>query len=324
MKSSSLYKVMGCAGIAVGFCLAQGCRTVHSGGGEAEDMRLRPLPGALEPVQSEVVTTVVTPREVPVTPVEPRVRPPLTTAYTVKKGDTVSAIAYRYKLRWQDVAAVNPGLNVNRVQVGQTIALPGQVDIARPLRAAPVRGGGASAVKPVAGGQVYTVQAGDSLSVIAHRHGVKTAALRQANKLSGDLIRVNQKLVIPGGAGATQAAPAVPPSALPEVPAPAPVPPTPAVAPDAAAVPVDTPVPVPAPTEPGLVPVPAPVAPAPVAPAPVVGANYQTHTVAAGEDLYAVAIRWGVSPTDIKVLNNLSGSELTVGSVLKIPPAPTP
>lgn len=321
MKSSSLYKAMGYTCIAVGFCLAQGCRTVHSGR-EADDMRLRPLPGALEPVQSEVRPAVMT-QEAPLPPPQPRVRAPLTTAYTVKKGDTISTIAYRYKLRWQDVAAVNPGLNVNRVQVGQTIQLPGQVDVARPLRAVTARAGVARAAKPVAAGQTYTVKSGDSLSTIAQRHGVKTAALRQANNLSGDLIRVNQKLVIPGAA-ATQAAPAVPPSVLPEVPVPAPVAPAPVATPDAAPVPVDTPVPVPAPTDAGLVPVPAPVAPAPVAPAPAAGANYQTHTVAANEDLYAVAIRWGVSPTDIKTLNNLTGSELTVGTVLKIPPAPTP
>jgi LysM repeat protein len=41
-----------------------------------------------------------------------------------------------------------------------------------------------------------------------------------------------------------------------------------------------------------------------------------------GEDLYQVAIRWGVSPTDLKVLNNLTGTDLRPGTVLKIPPAP--
>jgi len=45
----------------------------------------------------------------------------------------------------------------------------------------------------------------------------------------------------------------------------------------------------------------------------------QTHTVTAGEDIYAVAIRWGVCPTELKVLNNLSSAELQEGMVLKIP-----
>ena len=47
--------------------------------------------------------------------------------------------------------------------------------------------------------------------------------------------------------------------------------------------------------------------------------NFQTYSVKEGEDLYAVAIRWGVSPSDLKSLNNLTGSELKAGSVLKIP-----
>ena len=43
----------------------------------------------------------------------------------------------------------------------------------------------------------YHVSSGDNLSVIAARYGVRLADLRRANNLSSDLIRVNQKLVIP-------------------------------------------------------------------------------------------------------------------------------
>ena len=43
-----------------------------------------------------------------------------------------------------------------------------------------------------------------------------------------------------------------------------------------------------------------------------------------GEDLYSVAIRWGVGTADIKAANNLTGSDLVPGTVLKIPPAATP
>ncbi len=38
-----------------------------------------------------------------------------------------------------------------------------------------------------------------------------------------------------------------------------------------------------------------------------------------GEDVYAVAIRWGVSPSDLKALNGLTGNELTPGMELKLP-----
>ena len=46
----------------------------------------------------------------------------------------------------------------------------------------------------------YIVQKGDTLGRIAQRHGVSTSELRRANTISGDLIRVGQRLTIPGNA----------------------------------------------------------------------------------------------------------------------------
>lgn len=45
----------------------------------------------------------------------------------------------------------------------------------------------------------YRVESGDTLSVIAARAGVSVSALRRANNLSGDTIRVGQVLKIPAG-----------------------------------------------------------------------------------------------------------------------------
>lgn len=47
-------------------------------------------------------------------------------------------------------------------------------------------------------GTVHVVQRGDTLSGISRRYGISTAALRQANRVPGDLIRVGQSLTIPG------------------------------------------------------------------------------------------------------------------------------
>jgi len=59
-------------------------------------------------------------------------------------------------------------------------------------------------------------------------------------------------------------------------------------------------------------------APAPE-PAAVTTGPTQTYTVKHGEDLYAVAIRFGVSPADLRALNKLTSTDLTAGTVLKIP-----
>ncbi len=59
------------------------------------------------------------------------------------------------------------------------------------------------------------VQPGDTLYQLSRRYGVSVGAIRQANGLTGNVIRPGQKLVLPGsGAGSSQAA------AVPERPAP--------------------------------------------------------------------------------------------------------
>lgn len=45
----------------------------------------------------------------------------------------------------------------------------------------------------------YTVSRGDTISEIAARYGVSTTQLKRRNRLSGDTIRVGQKITIPGG-----------------------------------------------------------------------------------------------------------------------------
>lgn len=54
------------------------------------------------------------------------------------------------------------------------------------------------AARPVTTGSVYSVVAGDTLSAIARKTGTTADAIKHANKLDSALIRVGQKLVIPG------------------------------------------------------------------------------------------------------------------------------
>ena len=69
--------------------------------------------------------------------------------------------------------------------------------------------GGAGSLLSAAPGDgpaIHVVRSGDTLSHIARRYGVTVAALKQTNGLRGDLIRVNQRLQIPGRGGSFLAA----------------------------------------------------------------------------------------------------------------------
>ncbi|MCO6402629.1 peptidoglycan DD-metalloendopeptidase family protein [Aurantimonas endophytica] len=65
--------------------------------------------------------------------------------------------------------------------------------------------------RPASSGGSVTVSSGDTLAAIARRTGTSVAALKQANGLSGDSIRIGQSLTVPGaGATPTQVASAQP------------------------------------------------------------------------------------------------------------------
>jgi LysM repeat protein len=284
--------------VAAGCCLLQGCAYKKP----AEAVPVVPETPVVE--EAKPIEEIV-----PVKPVELKEVAPLTTPYTVAKGDTLSMIAAQYGLRWQDVAGVNPGIKADALRVGQVIQLPGQVDLAKKKA---VKKAAPKVVIPAGPVVTYKVQKNDSLSVIAHKFGTKVAVIKAANGLTSDRIREGQSLKVPGATKKPSAEPVKQPEVAPvaePVPAPAPeVAPAPAVDPAA-----------PAPDATGLTPAPAPV-PAPavgVTPAP---AAAQTYVVKEGEDLYAVAIRWGVSPSELKTLNNLTTHELQPGQTLKIPP----
>jgi LysM repeat protein len=62
---------------------------------------------------------------------------------------------------------------------------------------------------------VYTVQKGDTLGAIAQKHRTTVANLKAWNKLSSDMIYVNQKLQISSSTGAPTASPTKPPKPVP-------------------------------------------------------------------------------------------------------------
>ena len=326
------------AGIPVvaGLCLLQGCSST-SGSTAAPAASVVPEPTqAVVRIETPAPKAIETPAvTVPVEKPKLKVVAPMTTAYSVKAGETISEIAAKYALRWQDVLAVNPSLKLNsHLRAGESVALPGHVDLskthavpaakkespkekkaatAKTAKGAAAKPAEAAAAAPAAAAGTYVVKSGDSVSSIAAKHHVKRADLMKANNLTAESkLKVGQKLTIPGKGEASAAeaptAAAAPAEGSAVTPPPSPV----SAAPAAPAVPSAAAPAIPAAPAVGA----APAAPA----APATGdQKVQSYTVKEGEDLYAVAIRWGVSPSELKSLNNLTSSDLQPGQILKIP-----
>lgn len=98
---------------------------------------------------------------------------PATNTYTVKSGDTLSAIAARYGTTWQNLAAINNLSNPNLIHPGQVLKVTGS---AAPQPATPT----------------YTVKSGDTLSGIAAANGTTWQELQRINGIA------NANLIHPG------------------------------------------------------------------------------------------------------------------------------
>lgn len=133
--------------------------------------------------------------------------------YVVAPGDTVSAIAQRHGLATQTLLTANGLDRASIIYPGQTIAIPGAMVAASAPAPAPIE----PKTPPAAPtGSGYVIQAGDTVSAIAQRHGVTVQAVLDVNGLSrASIIYPGQTIAIPGAAAAASAppAPAAAPSA---------------------------------------------------------------------------------------------------------------
>jgi LysM repeat protein len=140
---------------------------------------------------------------------------PVPADYTIVRGDTISSIAGRFGLDTGAVLKLN-NLQANTViYPGQKIKLDGSPATPDAAAAAPAAEAGD------AGGSVYTVKSGDTLSAIADRHGVGLSKVLAWNGLTmGSIIYPGQKITIgAGGAAPAPAAPAAPAATVTPAPA---------------------------------------------------------------------------------------------------------
>lgn len=206
-----------------------GCRTR---GVQVIDQPIAPSPGVdyQVPPPPPLVTAPTTTRR----PSPPRIRPedtrpPRTTTrlpspsaaageqeYAVESGDTIWAISQRFGVSMQSILDRNgiTEATAGQIRVGQKIILPrGASSAPKPSPTRPATGGPSGAATPKVGTPpkpatpppaltdgVYTVQPGDSLWTISRKYGTTIDAIREANRLTSDLLRPGQELIIPGAA----------------------------------------------------------------------------------------------------------------------------
>lgn len=113
--------------------------------------------------------------------------------YKVTAGDTVSSIAGQFGLSTASVLALNGLSWKSLIFPGQTLQLSkGSTSVAPPAATPPSKTSTTAAKK-------YTVVRGDTISGIAKKYKVTTAAVLKANKLTwSSVIYPGQKLTIPG------------------------------------------------------------------------------------------------------------------------------
>jgi spore coat assembly protein SafA len=158
---------------------------VHAGGQRLEGLvRRRAAEAALFGGQAPTGTAPTQPGGSPNAPAPS----PSAGRYTVRRGDTLSAIAQQHGVSLAALIAANPQIaNPDLIFAGQQIKLPS----------------GASSSGAAA--QDHTVRSGDTLSGIAQSSGVSLSALIAANPqiANPNLIYPGQRVHIPGSGGGT-------------------------------------------------------------------------------------------------------------------------
>jgi len=114
--------------------------------------------------------------------------------YKVKQGDTLTAISKRYGISISMITKVNPGINPDKIRIGQTLMIP--------LSIQPLQSSGSSSNIANSGANIqtsiHTVQKGDTLYALARRYGTTAKDLANLNGISlNSILRIGQRLKIP-------------------------------------------------------------------------------------------------------------------------------
>ena len=191
-----------------------------------------------------------------------------TSSYTVKAGDTLYAIASRYGLSVASLKALN-NLSSNLIYVGQTLKVSGTASTnqsnqtSNQTSSQTSNNNGATSSSNQSGS--YTVKAGDSLWGISHKYGMSIDSLKSLNNLSSNFIYPGQVLKV--GQSSNQSNTTSKPSSTQSTNS---------------------------------------------------GNQSGSYTVKAGDSLWGISHKYGMSIDSLKSLNNLSSNFIYPGQVLKV------
>ena len=191
-----------------------------------------------------------------------------TSSYTVKAGDTLYAIASRYGLSVTSLKALN-NLSSNLIHVGQTLKVSGTASTnqsnqtSSQTNSQTSNNNGATNSSSQSGS--YMVKAGDSLWGISHKYGMSIDSLKSLNNLSSNFIYPGQVLKVSqsGSQSNTISKPSTSQSTN-------------------------------------------------------SGNQSGSYTVKAGDSLWGISHKYGMSIDSLKSLNNLSSNFIYPGQVLKV------
>lgn len=174
-------------------------------------------PVVSQPVTAPVATTTTAPTTTTATTANPAGR------YTVQAGDTLSAIAARYNLTWQALAAANGLSQADFLRIGQVLIIPGQggatgvaatgttvtgptttvsptastattptTATTAPVTAAPTT---TSTATTTGSPQFHTVASGDTIITIAARYGLNWRQVLELNGLQeNSILQIGQQI----------------------------------------------------------------------------------------------------------------------------------
>jgi LysM repeat protein len=194
----AVFCVLAVQGVGLLALLMQGCRRDDKDAQASAEITNTNAAPAFDPTNVVVAEASVSPGSStaapntgPATAVDPGTGG-AGTEYVVKAGDNFTTIGRNFHVSAKAIAAANPAIEPTKLKPGQTLHIP-----APTVAATTIAPTGAAVADTANSDGMYKVQSGDTLSKIATNHHTTVRALRSANNLRSDSIKVGQMLKIP-------------------------------------------------------------------------------------------------------------------------------